>query len=204
VLNICFSYTSREEITQAVRSTVQEYSTPPRPQSTPFSQTRIKQKILSQQLDHQLAAIPETSSPSPSPSPSSRDDAASVSSSSTTLPPTDDVSPFSPPTSRNSGGGGGGAAVIYPNPETITAETLDGAMYTRGNPPLDIFIRTSGVERLSDFMLWQGHEGTHVFFLRCFWPEFDLWQFLPVLVEWQWRKKQRARDEKPGRRQKLQ
>jgi ditrans,polycis-polyprenyl diphosphate synthase len=59
-------------------------------------------------------------------------------------------------------------------------------MYTAGAPPLDLLIRTSGVERLSDFMLWQCHEHTSIVFLKCLWPEFDLWQFLPVLVEWQW------------------
>jgi ditrans,polycis-polyprenyl diphosphate synthase len=42
---------------------------------------------------------------------------------------------------------------------------------------------------LSDFMLWQCHEDTELVFLDCLWPEFDLWHFLPVLVEWQWRQK---------------
>jgi ditrans,polycis-polyprenyl diphosphate synthase len=42
---------------------------------------------------------------------------------------------------------------------------------------------------LSDFMLWQCHEDTEIVFLDCLWPEFDLWQFLPTLVEWQWRQK---------------
>lgn len=68
-------------------------------------------------------------------------------------------------------------------------------MFTAGDPPLDLLIRTSGVKRLSDFMLWQCHEETEVVFLECLWPEFDLWQFLPVLVEYQWRRKNV--DEKP-------
>lgn len=38
-------------------------------------------------------------------------------------------------------------------------------------------------------MLWQCHEDTQLVFLDCLWPEFDLWQFLPVLVEWQWNQK---------------
>ncbi len=38
-------------------------------------------------------------------------------------------------------------------------------------------------------MLWQCHQDTEIVFLKCLWPEFDLWTFLPVLVEWQWRRK---------------
>lgn len=78
--------------------------------------------------------------------------------------------------------------VIYPDPEAITPETIASHLYTAGNPPLDLLVRTSGVERLSDFMLWQCHENTDIVFLECLWPEFDLWNFLPVLVEWQWRR----------------
>jgi len=96
----------------------------------------------------------------------------------------------------------GGPVTIYPNAENITADTLDRHMYTAENPPLDLFIRTSGVERLSDFMLWQCHQDTQIFFLKCLWPEFDLWHFLPVLVEWQWRQKQKEREERPRRRMK--
>ncbi len=75
------------------------------------------------------------------------------------------------------------------DPEAITAQTLTDSMMTADAPPLDLLVRTSGVERLSDFMLWQCHENTSIVFLKCLWPEFDLWQFLPVLVEWQWQQK---------------
>ncbi|QDS75116.1 hypothetical protein FKW77_007406 [Venturia effusa] len=78
----------------------------------------------------------------------------------------------------------------YPDPETITAETLTANTFTGSQtPPLDLLIRTSGVERLSDFLLWQCHQKTEIVFLKCMWPEFDLWQFLPVLLEWQWRRR---------------
>jgi ditrans,polycis-polyprenyl diphosphate synthase len=78
---------------------------------------------------------------------------------------------------------------VYPDPETITAHTIADHLFTAGNPPLDLLVRTSGVQRLSDFMLWQCQEGTEIVFLDCLWPEFDLRHFLPVLVEWQWRRK---------------
>lgn len=81
------------------------------------------------------------------------------------------------------------ASPSYLDPETISAETLNSHMMTADAPPLDLLVRTSGVERLSDFMLWQCHENTSIVFLKCLWPEFDLWHFLPVLVEWQWQRK---------------
>lgn len=86
-------------------------------------------------------------------------------------------------------------------PETITAETLTKNMYTSDSPPLDLLIRTSGVSRLSDFMLWQCHEGTELRFLDILWPEFDLLHFLPVLLEWQWNQKKAKQEEaRLGRR----
>jgi len=183
VLNICFPYTSREEITTAIRSTVEEYSTTLRPHSTPFSQSRITQKILSKQGEDP-DALPSNRESSPPP-PSSRSDDLDDSASSTTT-----LQPDSPPLKSD----GAANVSIYPNAETITAETITSHMYTADNPPLDLFVRTSGVTRLSDFMLWQCHQETHIFFLKCFWPEFDLWHFLPVLVEWQRRQKQSERE----------
>ncbi|RDL41130.1 Ditrans,polycis-polyprenyl diphosphate synthase ((2E,6E)-farnesyl diphosphate specific) [Venustampulla echinocandica] len=168
ILNICFPYTSRDEITMAIAGTVEDYSKPISTQARPFSQTRITQKIQSRNL---------STSPlrSNSPTPSSTSDVDDSVSSTTTLHA---ESPM-----------GGQEGAIYPDPETITADTIEQHLLTAGDPPLDLLIRTSGVKRLSDFLLWQCHENTEVVFLDCLWPEFDLWQFLPVLVEWQWRQK---------------
>ena len=84
----------------------------------------------------------------------------------------------------------------YPDPETITPDILTDHMFTAYLPPLDLLIRTSGVERLSDFMLWQCHEETDIVFLKCLWPEFDLWTFLPVILEWQWKRRKGVQREK--------
>lgn len=173
-LNVCFPYTSQNEITAAMKATVDEYSKPLSAHARPFSQTRITQKIRSRNLD-----VSPLRGVSPTPS-SSSDQEESVSSSGTTL------HGGSPPSE--------GTTSAYPDPESITSETLDSNMFTAGDPPLDLLVRTSGVKRLSDFMLWQCHENTEMVFLDCLWPEFDLWQFLPVLVEWQW--KQRHLDSK--------
>lgn len=181
-------------MTTAMRSTVEEYLTPPLPKTTPFSQSRITRNILTKQLYTDRSDLLPTI-PDGSPPPSSRTDADADAddddgSSSTTLPP-GSASPTYTGASISS------LRNALPNPESITAETLDKHMYTVQDPPLDIFVRTSGVERLSDFMLWQCHEDTHIFFLKCFWPDFDLQHFLPVMMEWQWRQKQKAREASP-------
>jgi ditrans,polycis-polyprenyl diphosphate synthase len=167
-LNICFPYTSREEIVGSIKTTVDNYSKPLSTQARPFSQTRITQKIQSRNL----STSPLRSS---SPTPSGNSDIDDSLSSTTTL--------------HVDSPNGGREGSIYPDPETITSETIEGHLLTAGDPPLDLLVRTSGVKRLSDFMLWQCHQGTDIIFLDCLWPEFDLWHFLPVLVEWQWRQK---------------
>ncbi|KAF7960917.1 hypothetical protein EAE96_000589 [Botrytis aclada] len=171
-LNICFPYTSRDEITTAIKTTVETYSKPTHTQQRPFSQTRITQKLKSRNVDSTSKSSLRASSPTPS-NISEPDESVS---SSTTLNP--EASPISTP-----------EAGVFPDPESISIDTLAENLFTAGDPPLDLLIRTSGVNRLSDFMLWQCHEDTEIVFLDCLWPEFDLWQFLPVLVEWQWKQK---------------
>jgi len=184
VLNVCFPYTSRDEITTAIRTTVEDFSKPLHSHARPFSQTRITQKIRSKHLTASASPSPLRAS---SPAPSTASDAEDSISSSTTL------HPDSPPNDAQEGLD----TSVYPDPESITAATLGDHIFTAGDPPLDILVRTSGVKRLSDFMLWQCHEDTEIVFLDCLWPEFDLRQFLPVLVEWQWRRKYIEEKERP-------
>lgn len=128
-----------------------------------------------------------------SPTPSSRSDVDDAVSTSTTL------HPDSPQIQSRAPSG----VAIVQNPESITASTIEDHLYTAGCPPLDLFVRTSGVTRLSDFLLWQAHEGTHIAFADCYWPEFDLYHFMPILIEWQWRQKQKAREERPAKLRRL-
>jgi ditrans,polycis-polyprenyl diphosphate synthase len=220
VLNVCFPYTSREEITTAIRSTVEEWSTPiedvtpEKGHKSPFKEDRIAHTIRSQHLSDygKSSSIPTSTYLQPpdlhSPTSSTTSLASSLSnsesystiSSSTTLHP-DTSEPSSPkaatsaftsptsPTPPHSSSHASASQRTYPSPELITAATLTSHTFTgqHDNPPLDLLIRTSGVERLSDFMLWQCHESTQIVFLSVLWPQFDLWSFLPVLWEWQWR-----------------
>ncbi|KAI9711152.1 MAG: hypothetical protein M1812_007256 [Candelaria pacifica] len=188
ILNVCFPYTSRDEITTAIRSTVAAYSQPVPTLERPFSASHITQTIRSRHLSDSNTCSPSPPS-EPTSSPSDIEDSAS---SSTTLhpdsPPSHSLSTDNDHSIQN---------IIYPDPESITPQTLDDHMFTAGTPPLDLLVRTSGVERLSDFMLWQCHQDTQIVFLECLWPEFDLWSFLPVLVEWQWRRKKIEEKERP-------
>ncbi|KAL8696682.1 MAG: hypothetical protein Q9224_002673 [Gallowayella concinna] len=196
ILNVCFPYTSQDEITTAIRSTVADYSKPLPVHQRTFSESHIKQTLRSRHLSVAAEKIRERSR---SPSPRGASDADdSTTSSSATLhpdsPPEDALFP-----EKEADGSDQANPNLYPDPESITSTVLNDHMYTAGLPPLELLIRTSGVERLSDFMLWQCHENTEIVFLKCLWPEFDLWQFLPVLVEWQWRRKKEEEQERGPR-----
>jgi ditrans,polycis-polyprenyl diphosphate synthase len=54
-----------------------------------------------------------------------------------------------------------------------------------GSPPLDILVRTSGVSRLSDFLLWQSHKDVQLQFSPVYWPEFGLKELAPILLDFQ-------------------
>ncbi|MDX1581364.1 MAG: isoprenyl transferase [Alphaproteobacteria bacterium] len=56
-------------------------------------------------------------------------------------------------------------------PEEITEQALEAELYTHGIPDPDLLIRTSGEQRLSNFMLWQCAYTEFVFMEEC-WPEF--------------------------------
>ena len=62
VLNVCFPYTGREEMTHSIRETVREYSySPARPrEKRPFSESRIQRNIRSRQ---QLSSVAEEHEP---------------------------------------------------------------------------------------------------------------------------------------------
>lgn len=57
-------------------------------------------------------------------------------------------------------------------PEEVCEATIEAALDTAGLPPPDLLIRTSGEQRLSNFLLWQTAY-TEFVFLDAFWPEFD-------------------------------
>ena len=53
----------------------------------------------------------------------------------------------------------------------VTAESIASHLDTAGLPPLDLLIRTSGEQRLSNFLLWQAAYA-EFFFTEVLWPDF--------------------------------
>ena len=54
----------------------------------------------------------------------------------------------------------------------VSEASFGAALDTAGLPPPDLLIRTSGEQRLSNFLLWQTAY-TELVFLEAYWPDFD-------------------------------
>ena len=64
--------------------------------------------------------------------------------------------------------------------DDIDEETISSHLYTKGQPDPDFLIRTSGEERISNFLLWQLSYAELYFTDKC-WPEFTEDQFHKAL-----------------------
>ena len=64
------------------------------------------------------------------------------------------------------------AAQLAARGEALTEANLDAAMALAHVPDPDLFIRTGGEQRLSNFLLWQSAYA-ELFFSDRLWPEFD-------------------------------
>ncbi|GLS21171.1 isoprenyl transferase [Labrys miyagiensis] len=76
-------------------------------------------------------------------------------------------------------------------PEEITPELLAGKLHTVDIPDPDLVIRTSGEQRISNFLLWQSAYAEFVF-LPLLWPDFDRSALEAALAEF------KARDRRFG------
>lgn len=64
--------------------------------------------------------------------------------------------------------------------ELLTPETIAEHLYTQGQPDPDLIIRTSGEQRLSDFMLWQSAH-SEFYFVEALGPDLREVDFLRAL-----------------------
>lgn len=55
----------------------------------------------------------------------------------------------------------------------VTMESIEAELDTADLPPLDLMIRTSGEERLSNFLLWQAAYA-ELWFTDVYWPDFTI------------------------------
>ncbi len=69
--------------------------------------------------------------------------------------------------------------------EDINEELVNKYMY-QDLPPLDFVIRTSGEQRISNFMLWQGSYAEY-YFTNTLFPDFDSSEFDKAILEYQHR-----------------
>jgi undecaprenyl diphosphate synthase len=67
------------------------------------------------------------------------------------------------------------------SPEDITEDTISQYLYTAQQPDPDLMIRTSGEQRLSNFMLYQ-HAYSEFHFTPSYWPDFGVEEFHSALT----------------------
>ncbi|HSK68628.1 MAG TPA: polyprenyl diphosphate synthase [Candidatus Limnocylindria bacterium] len=65
-------------------------------------------------------------------------------------------------------------------PEELAFPDIEGKLYTAGQPDVDLLIRTSGEQRLSNFLLWQCAYA-ELLFVDTLWPDFTADDFRAAL-----------------------
>ena len=68
--------------------------------------------------------------------------------------------------------------------EAINNKTFAKYLYTAGLPEVDLLIRTSGEERLSNFMLWQVAYAEFIF-TKTYWPDFNKKRLIKCLKQFE-------------------
>ena len=70
----------------------------------------------------------------------------------------------------------------------INIETFGNALYTAGIPAPDLLVRTSGEERISNFLLWQ-LAYTEFYFTPTLWPDFNEKELKQIIEQYQIRER---------------
>ena len=84
------------------------------------------------------------------------------------------------------------AAANKLDPASVTADTLEPYLSLYGVPEPDLFIRTGGEQRISNFLLWQ-LAYTELYFTPVLWPEFDRTQIEAAFVSYAGRQRRFGR-----------
>lgn len=70
--------------------------------------------------------------------------------------------------------------IIQSNLESISEQQFSEFLYTKEQPDVDLLIRTSGEQRLSNFLLWQCAYA-ELFFTNTLWPDFKQTEFQNII-----------------------
>jgi undecaprenyl diphosphate synthase len=72
--------------------------------------------------------------------------------------------------------------------DAIDEEWVEDHLMTRGTPALDLLIRTSGEQRVSNFLLWQ-IAYSEIYFCPTLWPDFSQAELFEALLAYQQRER---------------
>lgn len=74
------------------------------------------------------------------------------------------------------------------SPEKIDESIINEHLYTHNLPDVDLLIRTSGEQRISNFLLWQ-IAYAELYFTDVLWPDFNEEEFYKAIVNYQKRER---------------
>jgi len=74
------------------------------------------------------------------------------------------------------------------SPESIDESIINKHLYTRNLPDVDLLIRTSGEQRISNFLLWQSAYA-EFYFTETLWPDFKKHDLYEALINYQHRER---------------
>jgi len=69
------------------------------------------------------------------------------------------------------------------SPETVTEATIADNLFTSGIPDPDLVIRTSGEQRISNFLTWQSAY-SEWYFTETLWPDFDKEELRKAILDY--------------------
>jgi undecaprenyl diphosphate synthase len=81
---------------------------------------------------------------------------------------------------------------IVANGEEITEASIAANLYTSDSPDIDLLVRTSGEQRLSNFMPWQSTYA-ELYFTEVMWPDFDEIELDKALDEFTYRQRRHGK-----------
>ncbi len=74
------------------------------------------------------------------------------------------------------------------SPEKIDESVINQHLYTQNLPDVDLLIRTSGEQRISNFLLWQ-IAYAELYFTNVYWPDFTKQHLYEAIVNYQKRER---------------